>query len=115
MHRLWIAAMLIAVTAILQMRLAPVRGQPDPDLSAYDCTDVTQSQLLKRLCYDEARRTMVAQVAGRYYAHCNIDASVLDRLSEAESVPTYYLTEIRAGHKCRAGELTPEIAKVIAQ
>jgi hypothetical protein len=46
MHRLWIAAVLIAATAILQMRLTPVRGQPDPDLSADDCTDVTQCKLL---------------------------------------------------------------------
>lgn len=114
MHRLWIAAVLIAVTAILQMRLTPVRGQPDPDLSAYDCTDVTQSKLLKRLCYDEARRTLVAEVAGRYYAHCNVDASVLDGLSEAESVPTFYLTEIRAGHKCKARDLPADLAKVIA-
>ena len=114
MHRLWIAAVLIAATAILQMRLAPVHGQPDPDLSAYDCTDVTQSKLLKRLCYDEARRTLVAEVAGRYYAHCNVDASVIDGLSDAESVPSYYISEIRAGHKCKAGDLAPEIAKVVA-
>ena len=114
MHRLWIAAVLIAATAILQMRLAPVHGKPDPDLSAYDCTDVTQSKLLKRLCYDEARRTLVAEVAGRYYAHCNVDASVIDGLSDAESVPSYYISEIRAGHKCKAGDLAPEIAKVIA-
>ena len=114
MHRLWIAAVLIAATAILQMRLAPVHGQLDPALSAYDCTDVTQSRLLKRLCYDEARRTLVAEVAGRYYAHCNVDASVIDGLSDAESVPSYYISEIRAGHKCKAGDLAPEIAKVIA-
>ena len=114
MHRLWIAAVLIAATAILQMRLAPVHGQPDPDLSAYDCTDVTQSKLLKRLCYDEARRTLVAEVAGRYYAHCNVDASVLDGLSDAESVPTYYITEFCVVLFCLVGVLAPEIAKDIA-
>jgi hypothetical protein len=114
MHRLWIAAVLIAATAILQMRMAPIPAHAEADLSAFDCTDVTQSRLLKRLCYDEARRTLVAEVAGRYYAHCNVDASVLDGLSEAESVPAYYITEIRAGHKCKAGDLAPEIARVIA-
>jgi hypothetical protein len=114
MHRLWIAAVLIAATAILQMRLTQTPAHADADLSAFDCTDVTQSQLLKRLCYSEAHRTMVAEVAGRYYAHCNIDASVLEGLSEAESVPSYYITEIRAGHKCKDGDLAPEIAKVVA-
>src|SRR3569832_1800802 len=88
MHRLRIAAVLIGATAILQMWLSPVRGQPDPALSAYDCPDVTQSKLLKRLCYDAARRTLVAEVAGRYYAHCNVDASVVDGLSDAESGPS---------------------------
>ncbi|MGN6570790.1 MAG: KTSC domain-containing protein [Pseudolabrys sp.] len=115
MHRLWIAALLIAATAILQMRLAPAPARAEADLSALECTDVTQSKLLKRLCYDEAHRTMVAEVAGRYYAHCNVDPSVFDGLSDAESVPSYYITEIRAGHKCKAGDLAPEIAKVIAQ
>jgi hypothetical protein len=119
MHRLVIAAAVVITAAII----LPLRKMPAPalapahaeaDLSAFDCTDVTQSKLLKRLCYDEARRTLVAEVAGRYYAHCNVDASVLDGLTEAESVPTYYLTEIRAGHKCNAGDLAPEIAKVVA-
>jgi len=114
MHRLWMAAVLIGATAILKMHMAPPRGAGDADLSAFDCTNVTQSQLLKRLCYDEAHRTLVAEVAGRYYAHCNVDASVLDGLSEAESVPTFYLTEIRAGHKCKAGDLPADLAKVIA-
>ena len=114
MHRLWMAAVLIGATAILQMHMAPPRGAGDADLSAFDCTNVTQSQLLKRLCYDEAHRTLVAEVAGRYYAHCNVDASVLDGLSEAESVPIFYLTEIRAGHKCKAGDLPADLAKVIA-
>jgi len=119
MHSLAIAAaVLIGAAAILPLRTMPAPSaapaQADADLSAFDCTDVTQSKLLKRLCYNEAHRTLVAEVAGRYYAHCNIDASVLDGLSEAESVPTFYLTEIRAGHQCKAGDLAPEIAKVIA-
>lgn len=119
MHGLGLAAaVVIAAAAILPLRKMPAPAtspaQAEADFSAFDCTNVTQSQLLKRLCYDGARRTLVAEVAGRYYAHCNIEPSVLDGLTEAESVPTYYLTEIRAGHTCKAGELAPEIAKVIA-
>ena len=119
MPRLWIAAatVLVAAAAFLPLRKMPAPAfapaLTDADLSAFDCTDVTHSQLLRRLCYSEAHRTMVAEVAGRYYAHCNIDASVLDGLSEAESVPSWYITEIRAGHKCKDGDLAPEIARVV--
>ena len=115
MHRLWIAAVLIAATTFFEMRTEPVRGRAvPPDLSAFDCTEITGSRLLKRVCYDAAHRYLLAEIDGRYYAHCNVDASVLDGLSEAESVPTFYLTEIRAGHKCKAGDLPADLAKVIA-
>jgi len=115
MHRLLIASVLIAATAIFEMRMAPVRGRTDADMSAFDCTDITESKLLKRVCYDAARRYLLADVAGRYYANCNIDAATVDGLLEAESVPTYYLTEIRAGHKCKAADLPADVAQLVAQ
>lgn len=114
MHRLLIAAVLIAATALLEMRMAPVRGRVDPDLSAFDCTEITESKLLKRVCYDAEHRYLLAEIAGRYYAHCNVDASTVDELPGAESVPTFYLTEIRAGHKCKAGDLPADIAQLTA-
>lgn len=115
MHRLLIAAVLIAATAIYQMRTAPVRGGTAPDLSALDCTDITQSQLLKRVCYDAEHRYLLSEIAGRYYAQCNVDASTVDQLPDAESVPTFYITEIRAGHKCKAGDLPADIAQIVQQ
>jgi hypothetical protein len=113
MRRLLIAAVLIAATVILEIRTAPVRGRTDADLSAFDCTQVTESRLLKRICYDAARRIALAEIDGQYYAHCNVDAATVAALNEAESVPTFYLTKIRAGHKCRKGALPAGIAQLV--
>lgn len=113
MHRLLIAAALIAATLFLEMRTAPVRGRADADLSAFDCTQITESRLLNRVCYDAAHRYLLAEIDGQYYAHCNIDAATVDALQEAESVPSFYLNEIRAGHKCRKGDLPASIAQLV--
>ena len=113
MHRLLIAAVLIAATVILEMRTAPVRGRTDADLSAFDCTQITESRLLTRVCYDAEHRIALAEIDGQYYAHCHVDASAIDELPSAESVPTFYLTEIRAGHNCKKGELPTGIAQIV--
>lgn len=113
MRRLLIAAVLIAVTAFLEMRTAPVRGRDDADLSAFDCTQITASRLLSRVCYDAAHRYLLAEIDGQYYAHCNIDAATVDALQDAESVPSFYLAQIRAGHKCKKGELPANIARLV--
>lgn len=115
MHRLLIAAVLIAATAFFEMRTEPVRGGAAPDLSAFECTDITGSRLLKRVCYDAAHRTLLAEIDGRFYAHCNVDPAAVDELPSAESVPGFYLTEIHAGHKCRKGELPAGIAQLVVQ
>lgn len=113
MRRLVIAAILIAATLFLESRTAPVRGRTDADLSAFDCTQVTQSRLLNRICYDAAHRIALAEIDGRYYAHCNVAPETIDALQEAESMPRFYLSEIRAGHKCGTGELSGSIAQVV--
>ena len=116
MHRLLIAAVLIAATTFFEMRTEPVRGRAvPPDLSAFDCTEITGSRLLKRVCYDAAHRYLLAEIDGRFYAHCNVDATAVDELPSAESVPAFYLSEIRAGHKCKKGELPAGIAQLVVQ
>lgn len=115
MHRLVFAAVLIAATVFFESRMTPVRGRADADLSAFDCTQITESRLLRRICYDAAHRTVLAEIDGRYYAHCNVDAATIDALPQAEGAPSFYLTEIRAGHKCRKGELPAGIAQLVVQ
>jgi len=112
MRRLVIAAILIAATLFLESRTTPVRGRTDADLSAFDCTQVAESRLLNRICYDPAHRTVLAEIDGRYYAHCNVAQATIDALQEAESAPQFYLTKIRAGHKCKKDELPESIAQV---
>jgi hypothetical protein len=115
MLRLLIAALLIAATAFFQIGLSPARGPADVDLSAFTCADVTVSRLLKRVCYEPERRYLLAEIGGRFYAHCNVAEKAIGEMLEAESVPAYYLTEIRAGHRCSKSELPESIARVVAQ
>ena len=113
MSRLLIAAVLIAATLFFEMRTAPVRGRTDADLSAFDCMQVTESRLLNRVCYDAAHRYVIAEIDGQYYAHCNVDPETIDAMQDAESAPSFYLTEIRAGHKCKKSDLPASIAGTV--
>jgi len=70
------------------------------NLSAFDCTPITESQLLHRVCYNEAHRYLIAQVGSEYYDNCNVGPKAVDGLIDSDHVVAYYNQHIRAGHKC---------------
>ena len=79
-----------------------VKNAGDVDLSALDCTTITESRLLHRVCYDAAKRYLIAQIGEDYYDSCNVAPKAVDGLFESEHVVAYYNREIRAQHRCTA-------------
>ena len=79
-----------------------VKNAGDVDLSALDCTVISESQLLHRICYDAASRYLVAQIGEDYYDSCNVAPKAVDGLFDSEHVVAYYNQHIRAQHRCTA-------------
>ena len=70
------------------------------NLSAFDCTPVTESQLLHRVCYNEAHHYLIAQIGSEYYDNCDVGPKTVDGLMDSNHGVAFYNQHIRAGHKC---------------
>jgi hypothetical protein len=77
-----------------------VRGFADVDLSSFDCTSISESRLLHRVCYDEAHRYLIAQIGDEYYESCDVGSKTIDGLMDSEHVVAYHNQRIRPRHKC---------------
>jgi hypothetical protein len=96
------SAMLLVAPLAARAEIVGVRNAGDVDLSAFDCTAISESQLLHRVCYDEAHRYLVAQVGEDYYDSCNVGPKAVDGLFDSNHVVAYYNQRIRAQHRCTA-------------
>src|SRR3569832_2440503 len=77
-----------------------VRGFGDVDLSSFDCTSISESRLLHRVCYTEAHRYLIAQIGDEYYESCDVGTETVDGLMNTKHIITYYNQRIRPRHKC---------------
>lgn len=100
MQRLLLLILLIPLAA--QAESVTVKGAGDVNLSAFDCTAITESRLLHRVCYNEAHHYLVAQIGSDYYDSCNVSPKAVDGLMDSDHVVAYYNQHLRAGHKCTA-------------
>ena len=95
-------ALLLLAPLAARAEIVGVRNAGDVDLAAFDCTAISESQLLHRVCYDEAHRYLVAQVGEDYYDSCNVGPKAVDGLFDSNHVVAYYNPRIRAQHRCTA-------------
>ena len=100
MRALLLLAILVPIAS--QAEVVGVKGAGDVDLSAFDCTAISESRLLNRICYDETHRYLIAQIGEDYYDSCDVGSKAVDGLMDSEHVVAYYNQHIRARHKCTA-------------
>lgn len=77
------------------------------DLSVFNCTDVTRSSFVHRVCHNEANQTMVILLKRTYYQYCRIGVGVVQDLLNADSVGRFYNLQIKSSsndglYDCRA-------------
>jgi hypothetical protein len=65
-------------------------------LDQFNCTEVTRSTNVKRVCYAESKRYMIIKLKETYYHYCEIGPAVVAELLAAPSVGGYYTTRIRS-------------------
>jgi hypothetical protein len=80
-----LAVLTNAVTSV-QAETVVVKYRGPVDLSPFNCQAVTRSSFVQRVCYDRRNSYMLINLTGTYYHYCEIDASMVSALMEAESI-----------------------------
>jgi len=93
-------SLVLLIPMAAQAESVTVKGAGNVNLSSFDCTPISKSRLLHRVCYSEAHQYLVAQIGDDYYDSCNVSLKAVDDLINSNHVVAYYNQHIRAGHKC---------------
>jgi hypothetical protein len=78
-----------------------VKCRGEVDLKSFNCTDVTRSSFINRVCYDEANDYMLIKLNGTYYHYCAIDGDTVSALLAADSMGRFYNASIKGKFDCR--------------
>jgi hypothetical protein len=104
MVRLLIAIIFAAVPLCARAESVVVKYRGVVDLAPFQCTSITQSSFVNRVCYDKGHQYMLIQLNGVYYHYCGIDVGTVSELLSASSTGGFYNARIKARFDCR---LTP--------
>jgi hypothetical protein len=88
-------------TVAAPLETVQVKYRGPVDLGPFDCTDVTRSSFIHRVCFDKANSYMLINLAGTYYHYCEIDSGTVATLMSAESMGRFYNSAIKGRFDCR--------------
>jgi KTSC domain-containing protein len=71
------------------------------NLSPFQCTDVTRSSFIRRVCYDRRNEYMLINLNGTFYHYCEIESGTVSSLLEAPSMGRFYNASIKGHFDCR--------------
>ncbi len=92
-----VAALLALLwTAPITTETVEVRGRGEIDLAHFACTDTPRSTVVHRVCYDEVRRHLLANVGGTYSEYCRLPTATFQAFVVAPSMGQYFRQRIAA-------------------
>jgi hypothetical protein len=63
-----------------------VKYRGEVDLALFDCTDISRSSFIRRVCYDRGNEYMLISLNGTFYHYCEIDPDIVSFLLNAPSM-----------------------------
>jgi hypothetical protein len=66
-----------------------------------DCTQVSRSNFIKRVCYDLRNNYMLINLNGTCYQYCGIDDATVSSLLMSDSTGRFYNASIKGQFDCR--------------
>jgi hypothetical protein len=96
-----VAATLVALLFATELRseTVDVKYQGLVDLKTFECSDISRSSFIKRVCYDKAQSYMVIRLKDTYYHYCELPPTTLDALMTAPSMGNYFNQTIKGASK----------------
>jgi KTSC domain len=95
------AVALFAASSIARAESVYVKYRGEVDLKFFECTDITRSSFIRRMCYDRQNEYMLISLNGTFYHYCEIDDGTVSALMTAESIGRYYNASIKGRFDCR--------------
>src|SRR6266480_3326650 len=95
------AVALFAAPSIARAESVYVKYRGEVDLKFFDCTDITRSSFIGRVCYDPPNEYMLISLNGTFYHYCEVDPSTVSFLLNAPSMGRFYNVSIKGRFDCR--------------
>jgi hypothetical protein len=92
---------LLVCTSAASAESVYVKYRGEIDLTPFDCTDITRSSFIRRVCYDRRNEYMLISLNGTFYHYCEIDADTVAFLLNAPSMGRFYNANIKGNFDCR--------------
>lgn len=77
-----------------------VKARGEVDLAPFQCTNVSRSANVKRICYDERETYVLVSLKGIWYHFCGVPAATVTSWKKAASKGRYYNDTIRGNFDC---------------
>jgi KTSC domain len=101
MRRFTIALAVIALVPLSAgAERVNVKYRGEVDLAPFDCTQITHSSFVRRICYDRSNSYRLVELNGTYYHYCEIDSETVAGLMRAESVGKFFNTNVKGLFDC---------------
>ena len=98
---------LLAASGAATAESVYVKARGQVDLAPFQCTTITQSPNVRRICYDEKREYVLVSLSGVWYHYCGVPAITVSEWRRAPSKGRYYNDHIRSGFDCTPPEAVP--------
>ena len=72
-----------------------VKYRGNVHLTPFECSTITRSSFIRRVCYDEANEYMIIKLRNNYYHYCEIGPGTVSALMAADSMGRYYNRNIK--------------------
>jgi KTSC domain len=95
------AIVLFAGSSITRAESVYVKYRGEVDLRFLECSDITRSSFINRVCYDRRNEYMLISLNGTFYHYCEIDAGTVSSLLNAPSMGRFYNASIKGQFDCR--------------
>lgn len=97
----------VALAAALSLTAGPasaervyVKARGEVDLSHFHCDNISRSENVKRVCYDESEAYVLVSLKGVWYHFCGVPATTVTSWKKAASKGRYYNDVIRGNFDC---------------
>lgn len=97
-------ALLVALTTTAGHAAAEsvfVKYRGEVDLAPFQCHSVTDSSVVKGVCYDVKHQYMLISLHGTFYHYCGVPQPTVQALLTAPSKGRYYNAVFKGQYDCR--------------
>jgi hypothetical protein len=96
-------ALLLAADVAMAERVF-VKSRGEVDLGPFRCGNVSRSDNVKRLCYDEREAYVLVSLKGIWYHFCRVPPSAVSAWRKSSAPGRYYNDHVREKFECQATE-----------